>query len=369
MTLSARCLEAVYDDPFSVMGNQCDLMTSCRLVGPDIAALTGQAVGVSPRTDRTLTLSTSGPSGPRTAFIKTPLGVVYFDATRGSRSPYMSAVPAGVQVRILTAANDALLRVPDVVSGSGRNGSLELRPFDAWTIPGTGTRVVITSAGSSSATLRFAPSAKTRPAPATPTITSPTHYPFNRPYALAWSSSSDADLLGYVVSRTENGRTTSYRIPVGRNHIRVPGVTTAHGVAIKLWAIGTDGVPSRPVAVQVTTNPTFIRFTLSSKHLAAVSVDPLSPTFRVRVGTCGTLQWVVDADQSSHIKAWNLHVALHDGSVIDVPLPPTARSWVLPDRVLASIRTTAVFAAPYVVVDVVPRGMRFDAEVALLPAR
>jgi hypothetical protein len=146
-------------------------------------------------------------------------------------------------------------------------------------------------------------------------------------------------------------------------------VTTAHGLAIKVWAIGTDGVPSRPAAVQVTTNPTFIRFTLSSKRLAPVSVDPFSPTFRVRVGAHGTLQWVVDADQAARIKAWNLHIALHDGTVIDVPLPPTARYWVLPDRVLASIRTTAVFAAPYVVVDVIPRGMRFDAEVALLPTR
>jgi hypothetical protein len=147
------------------------------------------------------------------------------------------------------------------------------------------------------------------------------------------------------------------------------GVTTASGVDIKVWAVSRDGLPSRPAVIRVSTNPTFIRFTLSGKRLTPFSVDPLSPTFRVRVGASGVLQWVVDADQAARVTGWNLHVALHDGATFDVPLTATARHWVLPPRVLESIRATAIFAAPYVLVVITPRGIRFDAEVALYPVR
>jgi len=178
-----------------------------------------------------------------------------------------------------------------------------------------------------------------------------------------------ADLLGYVVSRVENGHVTSYRLPGRQVSIRVPGVTSARGVVLKVWAVNSAGFASHAATIHVRANPAFIRFTLSSKRVAPVSVDPLTPTFRGRVGARGTLQWIVDADQAARIKGWTLHVLLHDGTAIEVPLSANARHWVLPSTVLSSIRASAVFAAPYVLVEIVPRGLRFEAEITLYPVR
>jgi hypothetical protein len=60
---------------------------------------------------------------------------------------------------------------------------------------------------------------------------------------------------------------------------------------------------------------------------------------------------------------------LHDGSTFDVALPAAARHWVLNRAVMNSVGETRRFAAPFVLISVIPRGIAYDAEVTLQPTR
>jgi hypothetical protein len=367
--LSGNCIESEYEDPFSVMGNSCEVaMKSCRVPGPDIAEFIGKATTVTKGQDRTVTLVGAGLSGVRTAIVRTSLGVLYFDQAPTGVFRNEPRVPPGVQVRVLTQRGNAVLNVPDIA------GSLNVRPdtqmefLDSWVIPGLNLRALVVSASERKSSIRFMPVSSKDVAPAAPLITSPIRTPAGLPYLLTWAQGASTNVLGYVISRTEDFGTTIYRLPASATSLTLPAVNSGAGAVVRMWAVSKAGLKSKQSAIKLTNNLNFVDLSLDSQAMSPNNVDALHPQFDVYVGATGTFKWTVAADSVAQVTGWLVHVTLRDGTTLDIPLSAGTRNWVLPAAVLQSIGDPSQLLAPNVIVQLSAQGTAYQASITLWPA-
>jgi hypothetical protein len=367
--LSGNCVEAEYEDPFSVMGNSCDVATkSCRVPGPDIAEFIGKTTTVIKGRDRTITLVGSGLAGVRTAVVRTSLGVLYFDQAPTGVNRYSPSVPPGVQVRVLTQRGNAILNVPDVA------GSLTVRPdtqmefLDSWVIPGLNLRALVVAASERRSSIRFMPVNSKDVAPEAPLITSAIRTPLGMPYLLTWAKPSASNVLGYVVSRTEDSDTTVYRVPASATSLSLPAVNSGGGAVLRMWAVSKAGLKSKQSAIKLTTNLNFVDLSLDGQLMYPINGDALHPQFDVYVGATGTFKWAVAADSVAKVTGWLVHVTLRDGTILDIPLSAGTRQWVLPAAVIASVGDPSQLLAPNVIVQLSAQGTAYQATITLWTA-
>jgi hypothetical protein len=368
--LSGNCVETEYNDSFSVMGNNCDVATrSCRVPGPDVAEIIGKATTIVKGRDRTVTLVAAGLAGARTAVVRTPLGVLFFDQAPTGEVQYSPRVAPGVQVRVLTQRGNAILNIPDVA------GSLTVRPdtqmefLDSWVIPGLNLRAIVVAANERKSTVRFLPVNARDVAPAAPLITSPIRTPEGLPYLLTWSEgTSTSKVLGYVISRTEDFFTTVYRVSASATSLTLPALNSGGGAVIRVWAVSKAGLKSKQSAIKLTNNLNFVSLSLDGQPMSANNLDLLHPQYDVYVGAAGTFAWTVAADSVAQVTGWLVHVTLRDGTVLDIPLSAGTRHWVLPPAVMQSIADPSQALAPNVIVQLAAQGTSYQASITLWPA-
>jgi hypothetical protein len=366
--LSGNCMESEYEDPFSVMGNSCDIATkSCRVPGPDIAEFIGKTTTVAKGRDRTVTLVGSGLPGVRTAVVRTPLGVLYFDQAPSAQLRRSLGVSPGVQVRVLTERANAILTMPDVAGSLVPQPDTQMEFLDSWVIPGLKMRALVVSASERKSSIRFVPVSSKDVAPAAPLITSPIRTPYGAPYVLTWAKSAATNVLGYVVARTE-GPTTIYRLPASATSLTMPPVYSGAGAVVRMWAVSKTGLKSKQSAITLTTNLNFVDLSLDGQQMSPFGGDVLQPQFNVYVGATGTFHWTVAADSVARVTGWLVHVTLRDGTVVDIPLSAGTRQWTLPPSVLASIGDWSHFPDQNVVVQLAAQGTAYQATITCWPA-